>query len=111
MEMGVYFIPSSRTAILFAFCEPPNWLCHASRTFCGSLITPVCSSTPLGAAPFAKNFAPYSSQAIAMPIAFFAIAIGEYPTSPSKPNPGMCRTLYGVSRTVVFFMVSASSEE
>ena len=26
--------------------------------------------------PLAKNFAPYSSQAIAMPIAFFAIAMG-----------------------------------
>ena len=31
----------------------------------------------------------YSSQAIAMPMAFLAIAIGEYPISPSKPSPGM----------------------
>ena len=40
-------------------------------------MVPGCSSTPLGAAPFAKNFAPYSSVAIASPIAFLAIAIGE----------------------------------
>ena len=42
-----------------------------------------------GAAPLAKNFAPYSSQAIAMPMAFFAIAMGLYPTRPSKPRPGI----------------------
>jgi hypothetical protein len=30
-----------------------------------------------GAAPLAKKLAPYSSQAMAMPIAFLAIAIGE----------------------------------
>ena len=42
-----------------------------------------------GAAPLAKNFAPYSSQAIAIPMAFFAIAIGLYPTSPSNPSPGI----------------------
>ena len=50
--------------------------CQLSRTRCGSLIVPGCSSTPPGAAPLAKNFAPYSSQAIAMPMAFFAIAMG-----------------------------------
>ena len=77
MEIGVYFIPSSKTATLPELPEPPNWLCHASRTFDGSLIVPGCSKTPEGAAPFAKNLAPYSSQAIAIPIAFFAIAIGE----------------------------------
>ncbi len=35
------------------------------------------SSTPDGAALFAKNRAPYSSQAMAMPIALRAIAMGE----------------------------------
>ena len=34
-------------------------------------------NTPLGAAPLAKNLAPYSSVAMARPIAFLAIAIGE----------------------------------
>ena len=48
-----------------------------SLTRLGSFIVPGCSSTPEGAAPLAKNFAPYSSQAIAIPMAFFAIAIGE----------------------------------
>ena len=55
---------------------PPNWLCQASRTRLGSLIVPGCSNTPEGAAPLAKNLAPNSSQAIAIPIAFFAIAMG-----------------------------------
>jgi hypothetical protein len=36
-----------------------------------------CSKTPLGFALLRKNPAPYSSVAIAMPIGFFAIAIGE----------------------------------
>ena len=77
MEIGVYLSPSSRTAILLLFAGPPNWLIHDSLTLCGSLIVPGCSSTPLGAAPFAKNLLPYSSVAIASPMAFFAIAIGE----------------------------------
>ena len=76
MEIGVYFIPSSKTATFPEFADPPNWLCQASRTLDGSLIVPGCSSTPEGAAPLAKNLAPYSSQAIAMPMAFFAIAMG-----------------------------------
>ena len=77
MEMGVYFIPSSSTATLLAFPDPPNVLCQLSRTRLGSLMVPGCSSTPEGAAPLAKNFAPYSSQAMAMPRAFFAMAMGE----------------------------------
>ena len=32
MEMGVYFIPSSSTAILFALPLPPNVFCQESRT-------------------------------------------------------------------------------
>ena len=72
----MYFIPSSSTATLPELDEPPNWLCQASRTLCGSLIVPGCSSTPLGAAPFAKNLLPYSPVAIARPMAFFAMAIG-----------------------------------
>lgn len=62
---------------------------QCSLNLAGSFIVPGCSSTPEGAAPLAKNLAPYSSVAIASPIAFFAIAIGEYPTSPSKPSPGI----------------------
>ena len=77
IEMGVYFIPSSSTATLLAFPLPPKVLCQLSRTRLGSLIVPGCSSTPEGAAPLAKNFAPYSSQAMAMPMAFFAIAMAE----------------------------------
>ena len=95
MPIGVYFMPSSSTAILLALPLPPKVDCQLSRTRCGSLIVPGCSSTPPGAAPLAKNFAPYSSQAIAMPMAFFAIAMGLYPTSPSKPKPGMCSTSDG----------------
>lgn len=76
IPMGVYFMPSSSTAILFALPLPPKVDCQLSRTRCGSLMVPGCSSTPPGAAPLAKNFAPYSSQAIAMPMAFFAIAMG-----------------------------------
>ena len=58
-------------------------------TFDGSFRTPGCSRTPPGFAPFAKKLAPYSSQASVIPTAFFAIAIGEYPISPSNPNPGI----------------------
>ena len=109
MLMGVYFIPSSSTAILFALPLPPKVDCQLSRTRCGSLIVPGCSSTPPGAAPFAKNLAPYSSQAIAIPIAFFAIAMGLYPTRPSNPRPGMCKTSLGLSVTDVPFIVATSS--
>src|SRR5574344_2816740 len=77
IEIGVYFIPSSRTATLPEFIEPPNGEFQFSLSLAGSGIVPGCSSTPEGAAPFAKNLAPYSSVAIARPIAFFAIAIGE----------------------------------
>src|SRR5699024_6216176 len=42
MEIGVYFSPSSSTAILLLFAEPPNWLIQESRTRCGSLIVPGC---------------------------------------------------------------------
>ena len=76
MEIGAYFIPSSRTATLFALAEPPKAACQDSLTFSGSFRTPGCSSTPPGAAPLAKNLEPYSSQAIERPMAFFAIAIG-----------------------------------
>ena len=95
MDIGVYFMPSSKTAILFALPLPPKVACQLSLTLAGSLIVPGCSSTPEGAAPFAKNLLPYSSVAIASPMAFFAIAIGEYPTSPSKPSPGICSTSEG----------------
>ena len=74
--MGVYFMPSSRTATLPLLALPPNWLIHASRTRLGSLMVPGCSKTPEGAAPLAKNFAPYSSVAMASPMAFFAMAMG-----------------------------------
>ena len=77
MPMGVYFMPSSSTAILLLLPLPPKVDCQLSRTRWGSLMVPGCSKTPPGAAPLAKNLAPYSSQAIAMPMAFLAIAIGE----------------------------------
>lgn len=48
-----------------------------------------------GCRPLEKNFAPYSSQAIAMPMAFFAIAIGLYPTRPSKPRPWNVQHIQG----------------
>ena len=76
MEIGVYFMPSSNTATLFALELPPKAEFQLSLTRSGSLITPGCSKMPPGVAPFAKNLAPYSSQAIAMPMAFLAIAIG-----------------------------------
>nr|DAZ69566.1 MAG TPA: hypothetical protein [Caudoviricetes sp.] len=47
---------------------------------------------------------------MARPIAFFVIAIGEYPTSPSKPSPGTCRTSNGCSLTIDFLLIGASSE-
>ena len=73
----MYFIPSSKTATLPELAEPPNVAFQFSLSLAGSLIVPGCSKTPEGAAPLAKNLAPYSSVAIASPIAFFAIAIGE----------------------------------
>ena len=68
---------------------PPDADVQLSLTLYGSFTVPGCSRIPPGVAPLAKNFAPYSSQAMVMPIAFFAIAIGEYPTNPSNPRPGM----------------------
>ena len=109
IPMGVYFMPSSRTAILLLLPLPPKVDCQLSRTRWGSLMVPGCSSTPPGAAPLAKNLAPYSSQAIAMPMAFLAMAMGLYPTRPSKPRPGMCSTSEGGRLTVTPFMVGASS--
>ena len=109
MEIGVYFMPSSKTATLCEFDVPLNAAFQLSRILTGSFTVPGCSSIPPGVAPFAKNLAPYSSQAIAIPIAFFAIAIGEYPTSPSKPSPGMCSTSVGCRNTVFPFIVGASS--
>ena len=106
---GFFFIPSSSTATFPLFALPPNCDIHASRTRAGSLIVPGCSRTPEGAAPFANNFAPYSSVAIARPIAFFAMAIGEYPTRPSKPRPGIWRTSEGRRTTVLPSIVAASS--
>src|SRR5574344_2127492 len=76
MEIGVYFIPSSRTATLLELELPPKAACQLSLTLCGSLMVLGCSNTPPGVAPLAKNLAPYSSQAIAIPMAFFAIAMG-----------------------------------
>ena len=98
MEMGVYFMPSSSTAILLLFAEPPKVCCQLSLTREGSLIVPGCSSTPEGAAPLAKNLLPYSSVAMARSMAFFAMAMGLYPTRPSKPSPGICSTSEGVKR-------------
>ena len=77
IEIGVYFMPSSRTATLLELAEPPKAVFQLSRTRSGSFTTPGCSRIPPGVAPLAKNFAPYSSQAIAMPIEFLAIAMGE----------------------------------
>src|SRR5699024_12861766 len=74
-----------------------------SFTLCGSLIVPGCSKTPPGAAPLAKNFAPYFSVAITRPTAFLAIAIGEYPTKQSKPSPGILRTSSAFNAKFVFF--------
>ena len=76
MEIGVYFMPSSKMATFPAFWLPEKPLFQLSRTRSGSFTVPGYSSRPPGVAPLAKNFAPYSSVAIASPIAFFAIAIG-----------------------------------
>ena len=57
MPMGVYFMPSSSTAILLLLPLPPKVDCQLSRTRWGSLMVPGCSSTPPGAAPLAKNLA------------------------------------------------------
>lgn len=65
-----------------------------SLIFSVYLRVPGFSNTLLGWAPFWKNLAPYSSVAIDMPIAFLAIAIGEYPTNPSKPSPGIFKTYF-----------------
>ena len=83
MPIGWYLRPSSKTAIWWELALPLNNLFQLSRTLSGFFSTPGCSSTPPGAASFAKNFAPYSSVAIASPTAFFAMASGEYPTIPS----------------------------
>ena len=76
MEIGVYFIPSSKIAILWLF-PPEKPLDQLSLMASGSFTVPGYSKIPLGVAPLAKNLAPYSSVAIAMPMAFLAIAIGE----------------------------------
>ena len=55
MPIGVYFMPSSSTAILFAFPLPPKVDCQLSRTRCGSLIVPGCSNTPPGGGPIGKE--------------------------------------------------------
>ena len=44
MPMGVYFMPSSSTAILLLLPLPPKVDCQLSRTRCGSLIVPGCSA-------------------------------------------------------------------
>ena len=77
MEIGVYVIPSSRMATLFARLLPPNPASQEERIFSGSLTVPGIERTPEGFAPFLKKDAPYSSVAMAMPIEFFAIAMGE----------------------------------
>ena len=70
-------MPSSSTATLLELALPPKAEFQLALTLSGSFTTPGCSKIPPGVAPFAKNLAPYSSQAIAMPIAFLAIAMGE----------------------------------
>ena len=75
----------------------PCWNWQIRQRPCSSFLWPVQDSWLLpgdlecrpGIAPFAKNFAPYPSKAIAIPIEFFVIVIGEYPTNPSKPSPGI----------------------
>ena len=90
--MGWYLSPSSNTAIWWELTLPRNSLFQLSRTLSGFFNTPGCSNIPLGEASLAKNFAPYSSVAIPSPTAFFAMAMGEYPTIPSYPRPGICST-------------------
>ena len=109
IDIDVYFIPSSRTATLPALPLPPNCDCQASLILDGSFSVPGCSRTPVVAAPFAKNLAPNSSQAMAIPTAFFAMAIGEYPTMPSNPSPGICSTSSGFSLTVLDVLYAPSS--
>lgn len=75
--MGVYFMPSSSTATLWALELPPKPAFQLSRIASGFFTVPGYSRIPLGVAPFAKNLAPYSSVAMDRPIAFLAIAIGE----------------------------------
>lgn len=77
-----------------AFRAPPYAFVQLSRIFCGSFSTPGCSRTPAGCAPFLKKALPYRSTAMTAPSAFFIIAIGEKPTSPLNPRPGMlqCET-------------------
>ena len=77
MEMGVYFIPSSSTATLIGVPGSAKCPLPAFPHPAGIFNRPRMFQHPEGAAPLAKNFAPYSSQAMAMPMAFFAIAIGE----------------------------------
>ena len=90
-EIDLYCIPSSSTATLWALFAPPYTNVQLSRIFCGSFKTPGCSSTPLGCAPFLKKEEPYFSTASVVPRLFFIMAIGENPTSPLNPSPGMCR--------------------
>ena len=85
---------------LSLFLLPPYCTSHAALSFSGFFSIPGCSNTPDGAAPFLKNDAPKSSQAIAIPMEFLAIAIGLYPTRPSNPNAGICSTSLGLRSTV-----------
>lgn len=106
----LYVIPSSRTATLWLFL-PENCACQLCRSLSGSFTIPVCSRIPPGVAPLEKNVAPYSSVAIAIHMAFFAIAIGLYPMRPSKPSPGICNTSSFFSTTCSnFCLLPASSK-
>lgn len=77
IEMGVNFNPSSSTAMRLELTLPPKADCQLSLIRCGSFMVPGCSKTPPGEAPLAKNLLPYSSVAMARPMAFFAMAMGE----------------------------------
>ena len=108
MDIGVYVAPSSRTATFAALELPENPWFHDSLIFEGSFTVPGIESIPDGVAEFLKKVLPYSSVAIESPIEFLAMAMGEYPTSPSKPSPGIWRTSSGLSLTIPPGIVGAS---
>jgi hypothetical protein len=70
MEMGLKWRPSPARQFYDCSRSPDRRSSKDSLTFAGSLIVPGGSNTPPGFAPLAKNFAPYSSHAMAIPIAF-----------------------------------------
>ena len=82
-EIGVKRSPSSRMATLPLFRAPPYAALQDSRRRSTSLMTPGCSSTPMGAAPLAKYRPEYSSAASPDPMALRHAAMGDSPTRPS----------------------------